>query len=131
MVEFQKMPDPDASKQDELDRVLRSALRPIPAPEGFADRVLARAEESPADGSSAFRRRPGFHPLLRWSIAAVLLLAIGIGGFTAHQRERRVAGERARDQVLLALRITSFTIRAMRDQAGTDKHHHREQQETP
>ncbi len=129
MVEFDERHGPD----DEWEQALRSALRPRPAPEGFANRVLARSQELPPAESPAFRKRFGFHPVLRWAIAAVLLLTVSIGGFAFHQRQRRIAGERARDQVLLALRITSITIRAVRNQVGRDSHNtgQQGQQETP
>jgi len=37
------------------------------------------------------------------------------GGYLEHQRERQIAGEHARQQVLLALRITSTTLQDVRN----------------
>jgi len=83
-----------------LDNDLRSALRRVPAPEGFADRVLSRVKSA--------ERRPAAAPWWR-AVAATLLLAAILGGWGAHEmveRRREAAGQLARDQVLLALRIT-------------------------
>lgn len=110
----------DLNREYKLDAVLEqelsAALRPLPAPLGFADRVIARSRELPQIQSPApVIRHLGFFPAFRWAIAAVLLVAVSIGGFFEHQRRRRIAGEHARDQVLLALRITTVTLRAVRD----------------
>jgi hypothetical protein len=112
MVDFDRKLNPD----EELEEELRAALQPIHAPSGFANRVVARSQMLPPAGALPFpERRRGFHPAMRWGIAAVLLLAIGFGGFFEHQRQRRIAGEQARQQVLLALHITSVTLQAVRN----------------
>src|SRR5436190_18144462 len=97
-----------------LDNDLKTALRRVPAPEGFADRVrtviLSRADD---EGS---RRRSSFAALGMtgswWrAIAATLLLAAILGGWGGHEMiERRREGERARQQVLLALRIAGTKV---------------------
>jgi len=91
-----------------LDNDLRNALRRVPAPEGFADRVLARVHGGQTILSA--RGQAGL-PVLHWwrGIAATFLLAAMLGGWGAHEmveRRREAAGQRAREQVLLALRIT-------------------------
>jgi negative regulator of sigma E activity len=76
-----------------LEDEIRSALRrKEPSPE-FTERVLARAYGAPV------RRAP--RPWARWvaAMAASVLLAAGAIGY------REYRGERARSQVLLALRI--------------------------
>ena len=109
------------NRQDDLEQELRSALRPLPPPQGFANRVVARSLELSARPTAPFAvRRTGLAPILRWSIAAVLLLAIGLGGVFEHQRQRQIAGERARQQVLLALRITGFTLQNVRNRVDKD-----------
>ena len=127
MVDFEDKYDRD----DELEQALRSALRPLSPPGGFAERVLARAQDSAEPESSAIRKPSWLRPQLRWAVAAVLLLTVTLGAFWAHQRQRRMEGERARAQVLLALRITSITIRAVRNQVAADSHTNGQQQETP
>ena len=83
-----------------LDNDLRQAMRRVPAPEGFAERVMARLNEPRRDS----------HPA-RWrAIAATLLLGAIIGGWGVHETLERRRGERARDQVLLALRIAGTQV---------------------
>jgi hypothetical protein len=86
---------------------LRHALRrERPAP-GLAERVLARAAQE--QHVATVRSRPR-----RWrALAASLLLTTVVGGWAAHgvAERRREAGERARDQLLVALRITSAKVR--------------------
>lgn len=81
-----------------LEHELRAALRrKRPAP-GLAERVLARAHEVPERRHA--RRAP-------WAVAASLLLAVTLAGWGAH---RRAEGERAREQVLLAMRIAGSKV---------------------
>jgi len=131
MVEFENRPERDDELDQDMDRELRAGLRPLPAPDGFADRVLARVQEADGPRSIAFRKGTGFAGQWRWAAAAVLLLAIGLGAVWAHQRQRRIEGERMRDQVLLALRITGTTIHAMQSQVAQNSHNQSQQQETP
>ena len=135
MVEFEHRPERDDELDQHMDRAmdreLRAALLPLPAPSGFADRVLARVQEADGPRSIGFCSRSGFPAGMRWAAAAVLLLAIGLGAVWAHQRQRRIEGERMRDQVLLALRITGTTIHAMQSQLAQNSHNQSQQQETP
>lgn len=99
----------------QFEQELRSGLQLRPAPEGFADRVLARAEELPRRGASRWPAISFRNPALSGAIAALLLISIGLGGYFERQHERQIAGEHAREQVLLALQITSTTIRDVRN----------------
>lgn len=111
---------------------LRSELRVRPAPAGLAaridDRIEAQAESSNTPASPrpfGLRLLPRFHtplhtPLLRWAVAAMLLVSVAAGGYVEHQREQRIAGEHARQQVLLALRITSSTLQAVHHKVVDD-----------
>lgn len=92
--------------EDDLRRTLR---RESPAP-GFAIRVLQRIELDEASRSSgtAWRSRPAWR-----NVAASLTLAVVLGSWGAlavHER-RQAEGERAREQVLLALRIAGEKVR--------------------
>jgi len=84
-----------------FEEELKLALRRKEPPPGFRDRVLA-----------ATRPRP--RHVWRQLAAAALLTAI-LGGTTAHWIEQRREGERAKEQVLLALRITSEKLRDTRE----------------
>ena len=85
-----------------LDDELRIALQRTDPPPGFAARVLAQAEIRSSR--------------CRWwtaAIAAALLLAGGL----EFERERRIRaqGELAKQQVLLALRITGSKLQFVKE----------------
>lgn len=83
---------------DNFEDRLRATLQRRPAPEGFAERVLARTAPLPA------RARSWRIPV---SIAAAVLISFGaIGAWKQHEEEQRRA-EAAKRQLLLALEITS------------------------
>jgi hypothetical protein len=79
-----------------IERELRAALQRKSPSEGFAQRVVQQIQEED--------RRPRPSGKSSWrAVAAAALLTVILGGWTA----REIAGQRARDKVLLALRITS------------------------
>jgi len=87
-----------------LETELKNALRRVPAPEGFANRVLERVRNA--------ERHPARSPWWR-AVAATFLLAAILGGWGAHEmieRRQEREGQRAREQVLLALRITGEKV---------------------
>jgi hypothetical protein len=94
---------------------LKQSLARVEPPTGFIERVLARTAQE--------RNRPSWRrqiaawftgPQLAWAAAAalVLLITAGIG----YQREmaRRAAGKQAKEQVIMALRITAEEIQVAR-----------------
>ncbi|MBV9669387.1 MAG: hypothetical protein JOZ43_00395 [Acidobacteriales bacterium] len=89
---------------DEIERELRRSLRTEHAPIGFADRVFARTT----------RRNPATSPLwhrqlFAWGSSVTLAIAVAATfGWQAH--EQRVQGERAAQQLRLALKITGTQI---------------------
>ena len=93
---------------DEFERKLKLALEREPAPEGFAERVLARAGRHVRPVERWWRT-----PVARWSVAAALVAACLVTGTTEYQQQERARGERAREEVLLALRITGSKLRAV------------------
>ncbi len=84
---------------------LRQALRRREPPPGFAERVLARA--------GARQRQPRRPAWLDWRwlapVAALLVLTVGLNLFL--ERRRRLAGEQAKQQVMLALQLTGSKLR--------------------
>ena len=93
-----------------LEDRLRDALRREDPPEGFAERVLARAaEQEPAHGPRWLSWLEV--PRLRW-VAAVASLAIVLvaGVELRERREQRSEGERAKQQVMVALRLTASQL---------------------
>jgi hypothetical protein len=106
---------------DELKLALR---REDPAPD-FTDRVMARIAESRGREKSGqktdwLRRLMGFfhQPRMKWGMAgamAVLLITAGLGVHARRENERRrlaeiAEGERAKEQVMLAMRIVSAKL---------------------
>ncbi len=87
----------------DLDLELKRALRREPAPPEFTAKVMARIEDRQT-------RLSVLHP---WrAVAAAALLTAILGGWAAREAaEQRAEGQRARKEVLLALRITSEKLR--------------------
>lgn len=99
----------------ETEQDLREALRTRPAPEGFTRRMMLRAEAElaapgPMDRLATSLARWFSLPALRFAAVAAVLIAVLAGTLAWQQQQRRVEGERARAQVLLALRITSLAL---------------------
>ena len=84
------------------DARLRRALSPVDPPEGFAQRVRARAEQQARAARSKASRR-----LVRWFAVAAALLAVVGGPVAWREYEQRREALAARAQVLLALQIAS------------------------
>ena len=93
----------DEQQMAEFERKLRLAMRHRAAPLGMKARVLARARE---------RRQA--HRGWGWMVqrvAASAVLAALVGGFAVyHQNEEKRKGELAREQVMMAFRITNRTL---------------------
>jgi hypothetical protein len=107
--------------EDELKLALR---REEPSP-GFTDRVMARIaelqrQEKSREKSAWLRRLVEFFqpPRMKWAMAgamAGLLLIAGYGWRRSVENERRrlaeiAEGERAKEQVMLAMRIASAKL---------------------
>ena len=87
---------------------LRQALsRKAPAP-GFRDRVMGQLHERPAQAPQWRGWR---------AAAAALALTATVGGWTAWKvEERRREGERAKEELVLALRIAGEKVRVAQDE---------------
>ena len=89
----------------DIESDLKRALRREAPPAGFADRVIANVGRASA--------RPSKN---RWrAVAAGVLLTAIVGGWAAHQEIQRREGERARDEVMLALRIAGAKVRTAQE----------------
>lgn len=83
-----------------LEHDLKRVLRRQSPPPGFASRVMQRIEREKAPKRAWWR-----------AVAASLALTAILGGWAAREVHQRREGERAKEQVLLALRIASEKVR--------------------
>jgi hypothetical protein len=106
-----------------LEEELKSALRRIEPPDGFAERVLAEARRGR-------HSKPGFGEWLRaalrpravrWAAGfALVCLLVVFGAIRRYNREQaRIQGERAGAQARLALQIASTKLNAVLKVAAT------------
>ena len=118
-----------------MDDALREALRREAAPDGFAERAMRRVRAEGEDRSltvaarsvaarlmGAFRR-----PQLRWATAMAAVALVAGGVEYRNEMARRAEGERAKDQVMVALRITGGKLRMTRDMVRRINYAPREQ----
>jgi hypothetical protein len=92
----------------QFERGLRESLRHREPPAGFAERVLARSRESEAR-----------HTARPWlAAAAAVVLMIGGGIFVEHQRQQ-AKDEKAKEQLMVALRITGSKLRDVQERLST------------
>lgn len=98
---------------DQFEDELRRLLRPVDAPEGFAERVMRAlpADAKPVLVSAApAPARTRFHRFaMPAALAASLLVAVLLGQHTAVERERLAEqqGREASLELMQALRVTS------------------------
>ena len=96
-----------------LENDLKQAMRRVPAPEGFADRVrsvILSEAKNPDGGDPSSSARLRMTPTWWRAVAATLLLGTILGSWGVHETFERRRGERARQQVLLALRIAGTQV---------------------
>jgi len=89
---------------EDLEKQLKSAFQKQDAPEWFEARVMAAAKR--AEGEKKSR------PRWQWLVATAMAGVIAVGVGVEHQREvkERAAGEAAKAQLELALKITSVKL---------------------
>jgi hypothetical protein len=97
---------------DELENLLRRSLRPVDAPEGFAERLMKRLPERRQPVVVALPVRPARQPrnfTIPAALAASLLGAVLLGQHLATVRieNEEAAGRAASLEILQALRVTS------------------------
>jgi hypothetical protein len=99
-----------------LEETLKQALRREAAPDGFAERVIARAA---ASGRKATLWSWLSKPLLmRWA-AAVAVPAILLAIVQLHTEQRkRAEGELAKSKVMAAMRITAESFESARQKVA-------------
>jgi hypothetical protein len=100
---------------DELENQLRRALRPVDAPEGFAERLMKRLPERQSPVLVALPVRPPKarrNFALPSALAASLVAAVILGQQFSQHRDRELeleqaAGLAAKQELMQALRVTS------------------------
>ena len=100
---------------DEFENQLRRALRPVNAPEGFAERLMQRLPEKPQPVVVALpvrpvrASRPSRNFTLPAALAASMVGAVLLGQHMANDRiqHEEEAGRAASLEILQALRVTS------------------------
>ena len=108
-----------------FDEELKLALRREEPSPDFTDRVMARVaelqkREKPREGAGWLRRLAEFFqpPQMKWAMAGAMAILLVIAGFGVHHRReserKRLAeiaeGERAKEQLMLAMRIASAKL---------------------
>lgn len=94
---------------DELEQELKEGLGRVPAPEGFADRVMGRIAQKERLRIRVMPQRVSY--VWQVAIAAMVLLAVMFGvGERAHRREERRKAELVQRQFDVAMRVTGKTL---------------------
>jgi hypothetical protein len=94
------------------DADLRDALQRREPPDGFAERTLARIKQAPPSRQP----RAPFRPWRRWAAlaaAASIVIVVGSAQYRAQQKE--AAARKAAQELTLAMRITSDTLREVQN----------------
>jgi len=94
-----------------LEDDLKRALARQSAPDGFAGRVMRRVDDAGKDAGKIAGATPRRQSRFTRAIAAGLLLTAVAGGWAAQKAIERREGERARQEVLVALHIASAKVR--------------------
>lgn len=97
--------------KDRTDDALKSALRRQEAPDGFADRVLARVavqNQRPVRADSWLSLFT--QPIVRWAALAAVAAAmiVGVHVYNAHREQAK--GEAAKQRLMLALRVAGSKL---------------------
>jgi hypothetical protein len=99
----------------EFEQHLTEALRPVDPPEGFAYRVMARAQSPAPAQAKVVRMQPRARPWIGGAIAAALLVGIFVSD-QMHLRHDRERAELAQRQFEAGMRITDETLEHAREQ---------------
>jgi hypothetical protein len=98
----------------ELEEYLTHALRRVNVPQGFADRVMARARPTPAR-AKVLMMPTRLRVWTSGAIAAALLTGVFVGD-KVHMRRQRERAEEAQRQFEAGMRITDAALEHTRQQ---------------
>lgn len=99
--------------ETKIEHELRDALKREAAPEGFAERVLARVRQDEAQKASTWSGLLGLvrQPAFRFAALAAVFVAM-IGGVAEYRRyeQEQQAGRESKRQLMQALRVTGAKL---------------------
>lgn len=99
--------------RNQIEELLKNALRRQDAPPDFTEQVLARIGEHNSIPQVRHATWWGIftQPLVRWSAITVTAVSLVIGGIHYRNlRRERAKGEAAKQQLMLALRIAGSKL---------------------
>lgn len=114
--------EPDDKFEDEFERELRQAFARRPAPPSLKRRLMERGVLKMKRASLAERGVERSFVTWQRLAASVAITAVLAGGIEWHSLDQRRKEEAAREQVFLALRITSHALDQMNARLAA---HHR------
>jgi hypothetical protein len=98
-----------------FDNDLREALKRRQAPAGFVDKVMSqvrnRAQERTREVGSPRTRAFAWH----WAPALAVALILAATPLLYREHLRRIEGEKAKEQLLFALRVTGSKLRGVQE----------------
>jgi uncharacterized protein HemX len=107
----------------QFERDLRESLRRREPPPGFAEKVLSMSRMS--------RESETRHTARPWlAVAAALVLMIG-GGIFVQQQRQQAEDEKAKEQLMVALRITGSKLRTVQERLSTIQQRAGQRQSNP
>ncbi len=108
---------------DRFEQELEDSLRREPAPDWLADAVMARV-----GAEKQRQRKPEWFgwARLRWVAAAMVLVAVVGGVRFEQQRQERVRGEEAKQELLAAFHVTGAKLRQVEERVLPVMHRGRE-----
>ena len=107
-----KQPEESFTK---FEQELAQAMRAVDPPEGFAERIMARALASEQPRARVLAMRPSVRAWVSGAIAAALLAGVFVAD-EVHVRRQRERGELAQQQFEAGLRITDEALQHTREQ---------------
>lgn len=88
-----------------MEQELKAALRRQQAPDWFAQSVMAKVK------AEQRRKSPWLSGWMRWATALAMLVVVLAGVRVERLRRERIAGEEAKEQLMLALQVTGSKLR--------------------
>jgi hypothetical protein len=98
--------------ENDLERELKNALaRRQPTP-GLTERILARIDE-PQEGIWSRLISSFGLPVMRWAVAFVVIVAVGVGSVAYQRHQQEMArGLAAKQQLMIALHIAGSKLQS-------------------